>query len=108
MTTAPPFQELALPVVARTLVLYDKKELELEQDSKGTGSVEYLVVRFVRSRRVKVDGDFLGRTGDLLEIERGTHVVTLGHPPNFTPDHHTVRLRNTTEFAPRQVTFEEV
>jgi hypothetical protein len=69
--------------------------------------MEYLVVRFVRSRLVKVDGEFMGRTDELLELERGEHKVTLGYVQNFTPENIVVRLRNTTEFTPREVQFEE-
>ena len=69
--------------------------------------MEYLVAHFVRSRLVRVDGEFMGRTEQLLELERGRHEVTLGHPPNFDPEKITVNLRNTTEFTPREVRFEE-
>ena len=69
--------------------------------------MEFLVVRFVRSRRVKVDGEFMGRTDELIEIEQGRHEVTLGYPPNFKPEIITVILKDTTEFTPREVRFEE-
>ena len=70
--------------------------------------MEYLIVRFVRSRLVKVDDEFMGRTDEVLELERGTHEVALGYPPNFTPEMVKIRLKNTTEFTPREVRFEEV
>ena len=47
--------------------------------------MEYLIVHFPRSRRVKVDDEFNGRTDELIELEPGIHVVTLGPPDNFTP-----------------------
>ena len=39
---------------------------------------------------------------------RHLHEVTLGYVHNFTPETVTVRLKNTTEFSPREVRFEEV
>ena len=69
--------------------------------------MEYLIVRFIRSRLVKVDGEFMGRTDEVLELERGTHEVSLGYRRNFTPETVTIRLKNTTEFTPREVRFEE-
>ncbi len=42
--------------------------------------LEYLVVHFPRSRRVFIDDDFNGRTDDVIELEAGRHVVSLGLP----------------------------
>jgi len=67
--------------------------------------MEYLVVHFARSRRVKVDGEFHGRTEELIELEAGTHTVTLSPPPNFTPPEQTVVLRETSALSPCEVTF---
>lgn len=64
------------------------------------------MVRFPRSRRVKVDGLFHGRTGELLELEAGTHTVTLGPPPNFSPPERTIVLRETSPLSPRELAFE--
>ena len=68
--------------------------------------METLLVHFARSRRVKVDDDFNGRTEELIELESGKHVVTLGPPQNFKPKQQIVVLKNTTPLAPREVTFE--
>lgn len=68
--------------------------------------MEYLVVRFPRPRRVLVDDEFNGRTDDLIELESGRHVVSLGPPYNYTPEEQTVILKNTTELEPREVSFE--
>lgn len=70
--------------------------------------MEYLIVHFPRSRRVKVDGEFNGRTEELIELESGKHTVTLGPPPNFTPLEQTIVLRDTSPLSPREVTFELV
>ena len=47
--------------------------------------MEYLVVLFPRSRRVKINGEFQGRTGELIELEGGKYTVSLGPPPTFRP-----------------------
>ena len=52
--------------------------------------MEYLIVHFPRSRRVKVDDEFNGRTDELIELEAGSHLVTLGPPDNFTPEERRI------------------
>jgi len=69
--------------------------------------MEYLLVRFPRSRRVIIDGEFNGRTNELIELEAGTYTVSLGPPPNFTPESRRVVLRNTSALEPKEVTFDE-
>lgn len=65
--------------------------------------MEYLIVHFPRSRRVRVDGDFNGRTEDLLELEAGSHDVSLGPPENFMPKRRRVILKGTSELEPREI-----
>ena len=69
--------------------------------------MEYLVVHFPRSRRVLIDDEFNGRTEELIELEAGRHVVSLGPPyDNFTPDQYTIILKNTAVLEPREVSFD--
>lgn len=68
--------------------------------------MEYLVVRFPRLRRVRIDGEFQGRTDELIELEPGRHTVTLGPPANFTPAEQVIILKQTSPLDPREVTFE--
>jgi hypothetical protein len=68
--------------------------------------MEFLIVHFPRSRRVKIDDEFNGRTEELIEIEAGRHVVTLGPPDNFTPEERTVILKDTSELEPREIDFD--
>lgn len=68
--------------------------------------MEYLVVTFPRPRRVKVDDEFNGRTGEVIELEAGNHVITLGPPANFKPTEQRILLKNTSELGPREITFE--
>lgn len=69
--------------------------------------MEYLVVHFARSRRVLIDDEFNGRTEDLIELEAGRHIVSLGPPyDNFIPAQYTIILKDTSELEPREVSFE--
>ena len=68
--------------------------------------MEYLIVHFPRSRRVKVDDEFNGRTDELIELEAGSHIVTLGPPDNFSPDERRIVLKDTSELEPREINFE--
>ena len=68
--------------------------------------MEYLLVHFPRSRRVKIDDEFNGRTDEVIEIEAGKHVVSLGYPYNFTPEERTIILKDTSEVEPREVSFD--
>lgn len=67
---------------------------------------EYLVALFDRSRRIKVNGQYMGRTNTLIELEPGRYHVTLGPPQNFNPEHHSINLQNTSALKPRVVRFE--
>jgi hypothetical protein len=69
--------------------------------------MEFLVVRFPRSRRVLIDDEFNGRTDELIELEAGKHIVSLGPPyDNYTPEEYTIILKDTSELEPREVNFE--
>jgi hypothetical protein len=68
--------------------------------------MEYLQVHFPRSRRVTIDDEFKGRTEEVIEIEAGKHVVSLGPPYNFTPEQRTVILADTSPLEPREVSFD--
>jgi hypothetical protein len=68
-------------------------------------NMEYLIVHFPRSRRVRVNEEFHGRTNELIALEAGTHTVTLGPPANFTPLEQKVLLEHTSALKPCAVTF---
>jgi hypothetical protein len=82
------------------------------QDQPTMGGVimaaEFLVILFPRSRRVMINGEFMGTTNRKLELESGIYEVTLGPPLNFTPEKCDVDLRNTSSLMPMTVEFEEV
>ena len=68
---------------------------------------EYLVALFPRSRRVMIDGEYMGTTNKVLELECGPYEVTLGPPQNFTPEKHCVNLHGTSILMPMIVEFKE-
>lgn len=73
--------------------------------------MEYLLVHFIgspRSRRVMINGVFNGRTGAVIQLDAGTHTITLGPPANFMPAEFTVVLKDTAVLAPLEVTFERL
>ena len=71
--------------------------------------MEYVIVRFEgEDRGVVIDGESQGRTDQVLEVERGTHEISLEGPPfDFEPPLQTVVLRKTTPLSPKEVTFEK-
>ena len=72
-------------------------------------TTEYLQVAFPEDRGVRVDGGPSGakRTNVVLEIERGTHSVTLDPPNDFTPSERTIQLEGTTSIGPMVIVFEK-
>ena len=70
--------------------------------------MEYLVVRFGAAserRGVLVDDNPFGLTNTLIQVEAGTHTITLVPPPDFSPAAQTVVIADTSELAPFTVTF---
>ena len=69
--------------------------------------MEFLLVHFPTSRRVKIDGEFNGRTEEVIQVEAGTHVVALGPPYSFNPEEQEVVLQDTSALCPLEVSFEK-
>jgi hypothetical protein len=67
--------------------------------------MEYLIVYFPETRRVLIVGEDQGETGETIELDRGTYVVSLSPSDDSTPKKHTVILKNTSPIRPKQVTF---
>ena len=68
--------------------------------------MEFVIVRFEdEDRGVVIDGASQGQTDEVLEVERGTHEISLDPPSNFKPPVQTVVLRKTTPLSPKEVTF---
>ncbi len=69
---------------------------------------EYLEVLFPQRRTVLINGEEMGETNQLLELEGGRYEVTLAPPPDFTPERRTIDLRNSSALMPQQVEFQEI
>ena len=67
--------------------------------------MEYLLVKFETSRRVRINDNPFGFTNTVIQVEAGTHTVRLEAPPDFSPLAQTVLIENTSPLAPLTVTF---
>lgn len=69
---------------------------------------EYLEVLFPSQREVLINGNSMGETNVVLELEGGEYEITLGPPQNFTPSQQQIDLCNTSPLTPMQIKFEEI
>ena len=70
--------------------------------------MEYLLVKFSEDRECSVDGKIQGMTNETIELEKGTHLVSLKSPPNdFQPNRRKIKLENTSSISPMEVSFEK-
>jgi hypothetical protein len=73
--------------------------------SSMTSITEFIVVTFPEERRVLVDGNPMGSTGELIFIDSGVHVITLEGEAS-TPPEIVHRFEGTTVSAPFTAAFE--
>ncbi|PKN68287.1 MAG: hypothetical protein CVU54_15515 [Deltaproteobacteria bacterium HGW-Deltaproteobacteria-12] len=68
--------------------------------------MEYLLVKHPDDREVLIDATVQGRTNKTIEVEKGTHIISLKSPPqNFRPRQKKIKLAGTSPLAPREVKF---
>jgi hypothetical protein len=68
--------------------------------------MEYLLVKHPDDREVLIDSVLQGRTNKTIEVEKGTHFISLKSPPqNFRPRQKKIKLAGTSPLAPREVKF---
>lgn len=70
--------------------------------------MEYVIVTFPEERKVIIDGDPGGITGEVLLVEKGTHRFQLDDPQNYKPKWRQPVVKNTTFASPMEVSFEKV
>ena len=70
--------------------------------------MEFAIVTFPSVRGVNVDNAPNGQTGEILRLQRGTHIFDLGSPANYSPESRTITLTGTTSDRPRAVIFTKV
>ena len=66
---------------------------------------EFVTVTFPQRRRVFMDSQPMGFTGEMLTVETGFHDFDLGAPPDYAPPSHTVNVANTQPPRPMIVAF---
>jgi len=67
--------------------------------------MEYVRVTFPTRRLVYIDDEENGYTNQVLRVDAGTHVFTLGNLANFRPAARTVTVKETTVLEPLEVRF---
>ena len=67
--------------------------------------MEYVVVRFPTRRLVYIDDEENGATNDVLRVDAGTHVFSLGNVANFRPAQRTVTVADTSVLEPLEIRF---
>ena len=67
--------------------------------------MEFVIVKFRKSRTVFIDGNEAGLTNETLRVNEGYHTFSLDGPADFNPQEQTVKILNTTEAGPQEVNF---
>lgn len=67
--------------------------------------MEYLFVKYFRSRNAFLDGQKIGKTNETLRVEKGTHKVDLGEPKNYCPKFTEIQIEDTTQISPKEIEF---
>src|SRR5215510_3627941 len=70
--------------------------------------MEFVIVTFPVVRGVRMDGAPEGQTGEVINVERGTHRFDLGEPLDYQPPRQRVRVFNTSELAPMVIAFDPI
>ncbi|MGD8926606.1 MAG: hypothetical protein PVG20_07135, partial [Thioalkalispiraceae bacterium] len=66
---------------------------------------QFVVVQANEDRRVYVDKEFAGSTGELLRMEPGMHVFDLGEPKDYKPKQKRIGVKGTSEKEPLIIKF---
>ena len=67
---------------------------------------EYILVIFDETREVIIDGTASGyNTGEVIELDAGTHTITLKEPDNFSPLEKDVNPSGTSPVKPKLIYF---
>jgi len=67
--------------------------------------MEHVVVTFPTRRLVYIDDEENGYTNEVLRVDAGTHVFTLGNLANFRPASRTVTVEGTSVLEPLEIKF---
>jgi hypothetical protein len=67
--------------------------------------MEHVTVIFPTLRRVFIDGQDCGQTGEILRVAAGTHLFNLGEPSDYDPDAIMRQIAGTDPLLPQQIVF---
>jgi hypothetical protein len=62
--------------------------------------MEYVVISYPTTRKVRIDGQDAGFTNDTLMVEAGHHLFDLGDPRDYLPGTVTMIVQSTTSIGP--------
>lgn len=68
--------------------------------------MEFVLVTFPTLRAVRLDGAQQGQTGQIIGVQRGTHLFDLGTPQDYTPPLVQTVVANTTQMQPLVIPFQ--
>jgi len=67
--------------------------------------MEYVIVTFPTRRRVSIDGEYNGLTNEVLRLDAGTHLFSLGRHANYRPAEQQALVQDTSVLQPMQIAF---
>lgn len=68
-------------------------------------ALEYVTVTFPTRRLVYIDGERSGHTNEILRVDTGTHLFTLGRYANYAPASQAITVTETTVLEPLEIVF---
>lgn len=71
-------------------------------------ALEFMFVKYPSSRIVYIDDVRAGFTNTIMVVETGHHVIDLGKPKNYVPEHEEREVRDTSVIAPLSLEFDRV
>jgi len=68
--------------------------------------MEFVLVTFPTLRTVRMDGAQQGQTGQIIGVQRGTHLFDLGIPQDYAPPQVQTVVAQTTQMQPLVIPFQ--
>jgi hypothetical protein len=70
--------------------------------------MEFVLVTFPTLRPVRMDGAQQGQTGQIIGVQRGTHIFDLGRPQDYAPPSVQTIVAGTSQLQPLVIPFQPV
>jgi hypothetical protein len=67
--------------------------------------MEFVLVTFPTLRPVRMDGARQGQTGQIIGVQRGTHIFDLGSPQDYAPPSVQTIVASTSQMRPLVIPF---